>query len=167
MASYQGGGQQDLFDRLEKLHKELDINGAWISSTELGPDYEKYMDSLGHNFITTAIASHFMKEIHEYKFFVEELRIRIETAFNEYSYGVKVNGKTIDMPYCYFFERTSRFYLTDNGKLAEEVVTNGETETIIREREGDKLILTYTHNGVSWRRVFEKATEENLKKVIC
>ena len=27
MASYAGGAQSDLFDRLEKLHKELDING--------------------------------------------------------------------------------------------------------------------------------------------
>ena len=63
--------------------------------------------------------------------------------------------------------RSSRFYLTDNGKLAEDVITNGELETIIRENDGDKLILTYTHNGVSWTRVFEKATEENLKKGIC
>lgn len=161
------GGQSDLFDKLEKVHKELNINGAWISSGELGPDYETYMESFGFNLFSTTVASHFMKEIHEYKFFVEELRIRIETAFNEYSYGVKVNGKTIDMPYCYFFERSSRFYLTDNGKLAEDVVTNGELETIIRENDGDKLILTYTHNGASWTRVFEKANEENLKKGIC
>ena len=36
MASYAGGAQSDLFDRLEKLHKELDINGRRNNQGILG-----------------------------------------------------------------------------------------------------------------------------------
>lgn len=148
--------QSDGFlEKLDKLHKELDLNGTWESTADLGENFEAYMESFGHSSLTVSLMSNFMKEVHEYKFFVEELRIKIETSFNEYSYGAKVNGKEITMPYCHFLERTSRFFLTENGLLAEEVVTNGEVETIIRERKGNKLILTYRHNGVEWKREFE------------
>ena len=44
---------------------------------ELGDEYATYMESFGHNSITSSIMSYFMKEIHEYKFFVEELRIKV------------------------------------------------------------------------------------------
>ena len=63
--------------------------------------------------------------------------------------------------------RASRFYLTDEGKLAEDVISNEQLETIIRERKGDKLLLTYVHNEVKWSRTFEKANQQNLKKNIC
>ena len=63
--------------------------------------------------------------------------------------------------------RTCRFYLTEDGRLAEEVCSNEEVETIIRERVEDKLLLTYTHNNISWTRIFEPATVEDFKNNIC
>jgi len=139
---------------------------VWVSN-DIGDNFEPYMESLGTNPILLAIMPNFMKEIHEYHFFVEELRLKIETTFNEYSYGVKINGKPAVMDYCYFFERESKFYLTDSGQLAEDVTTDGVKETILRERVGDNLILTHSHKGITWKRTFIKATEENLKKGVC
>lgn len=63
--------------------------------------------------------------------------------------------------------RESKFYLTESGQLAEDVTTDGVKETILRERDGANLILTYNHGGVIWKRTFIKATEENLKQGNC
>lgn len=157
---------KDLFERLEQLHKELDINGVWVTN-DVGDNFEPYMESLGHNPLLITIMANFTKEVHEYHFFVEELRLKIETTFNEYSYGVKINGKPAVMDHCYFYQRESKFYLTESGQLAEDVTTDGVKETILRERDGANLILTYNHGGVIWKRTFIKATEENLKQGNC
>ena len=57
------------------------FSGVWVSSTELGEDFNIYMESFGHNFLSIAVVANFMKEIHEYHFFVEELRVKVNFIF--------------------------------------------------------------------------------------
>ena len=54
----------------------------------------------------------------------------------------------------YYFRRPFRYFFL-------------QKEIILRERDGDKLVLTYHHDGIKWRRTFERATAESLKPTIC
>ena len=60
-------------------------SGLWVSSMDLGDEYATYMESFGHNSLTSSVMSYFMKEIHEYKFFVEELRIKVQGNYSQIS----------------------------------------------------------------------------------
>ena len=48
----------------------------WVTN-DVGDNFEPYMESLGHNPLLITIMANFTKEVHEYHFFVEELRLKV------------------------------------------------------------------------------------------
>ena len=71
--------------------------------------------------------------------------LQIETAFNEYSYGVKVNGKTINMPYCYFFERYVPPFLFLCQSYPAIVKLNQEAN-----QEANQEVIQGVIQGLNW-----------------